>query len=146
MSPPPEKHTPSMSLGTGMPGSTTATSAPAFSRARTYRARAAAAAALVRTGDVRAMRGRGVTTQCYESRAERRSIDELHQHAVRGARMKERHHSLDTLSRHAVDELDAGARQAIERALQVVDDEADVVQRGSAPLRDEPTHAGGRIG
>ena len=64
------------------------------------------------------------------------AIDELNEHAVRGAGMKERDQTLDPAARRVIDELDVLVRQAHERAREIVHDEAEMVQRGPATLGD----------
>jgi hypothetical protein len=68
------------------------------------------------------------------------AIDELDQHATRGAWMKERHEALDPATRRVIHKLDALVSQAHERASKIVDDEAEMVQRRAAALRDEARH------
>ena len=68
------------------------------------------------------------------------AIDELYEHAVSGAWMKERHETLDAAARRVIDKLDALVRQAHERASKIVDDEAEMVQRRASALGDEARH------
>ena len=68
------------------------------------------------------------------------AIDELDQHAVSGAWMKEGHETLDPAARRVIDKLDALVRQAHERASKIVDDEAEMVERRAAAFGDEARH------
>lgn len=74
------------------------------------------------------------------------AIDQLNEHAVRGTRMKERHKTINSLARRAIDKLDAVRGQANERGGEIVDDEAKVVKRRATAFGDEAGHAGLRVG
>src|SRR3954470_10613958 len=74
------------------------------------------------------MRGRVIASMLA------RDLEELDEHAARGARVNEGDESLDASSRCAIDELDAVLRQAVERASEVIDLEADVMHRGAASI------------
>src|SRR5438270_10293657 len=59
--------------------------------------------------------------------------------------MQERDIALRAASRRSVDQLDAFARELIDRPGQVVDGEADVMHRGAAALVEEARDAGSRV-
>src|SRR5258706_9020037 len=72
-------------------------------------------------------------------------LDQLDQHAVAGARVKERHRALRPAPWGAVDELDALDPQAGELFREVADLEADVVE-ALAGLFQEAGHPGRVVG
>src|SRR6267143_5784604 len=74
------------------------------------------------------------------------ALEELDKHATGGTRVKKSHLPFRALARRAVDELDAGRGQAIERGHQVGDLETQVVHRGAPPLGQEARHARLRVG
>ena len=73
------------------------------------------------------------------------AIDQLNEHTAGDARMKESHESFDAAARRVIDQLDALRGQASERARKVIDDEANVMERGAAALRYEASDTGLRI-
>ena len=73
----------------------------------------------------------------FRSSREAGAIDELYEDAVRRAWMKEGHEAFDTATRRVIDKLDALVRQTHERAGEIVNDEAEMVQGRAATLGDE---------
>jgi hypothetical protein len=72
---------------------------------------------------------------------EARSIDQLDEDAAGGPGMEEGHVALDPTPRLAVDQLDSSLCEGGEGTAQIVDHEANVVQRRLAPLGEEAGHA-----
>src|SRR5690242_19694747 len=140
MSPPPEKSTPSMSAGMAAPGSRTTTSAPRSRSVCTYRSRAARFCGVRAAETVSAIRGRPIAFMLTSE------LEQLDEHATRGAGVQERDASLDAVPRGAVDQLDAVCGQAVERAGEVRHREAQVVHRGAPALGHEARDAGVGVG
>src|SRR5687768_745271 len=145
ISPPPVRHRPSKTSGSGSFGKIAIGSAPARRIASRYCSRATAFRFEVLPDKVSAIRGftnsmvfgLAVTFRCSR---EAGTIDELDEHAISGAWMKEGHKTFDPAARRVIDKLDALVRQAHERASEIVDDEAEMVQRRAATLGDEARH------
>jgi hypothetical protein len=68
-------------------------------------------------------------------------LDELDEHATRRARVEEGDQTLGANARRSIDQLDPFAQQAVKRAREVRDLEAEVMQRGAASLRQESRDA-----
>src|SRR5687768_11403849 len=132
ISPPPVRHRPSKTSGSGSFGKIAIGSAPARRIASRYCSRATAFRVEVLPDKVSAIRGftdsmvfgLAATFRCSR---EAGAIDELNEHAVRRARMKERHETLDAAARCVIDQLHALVRQADERPREIVDDKAEMV-------------------
>ena len=77
----------------------------------------------------------------FRSSRETGAVNELYEHTVRGAWMKEGNETFDAAARRVIDKLNALVRQAHEGAGKIVDDEAEVVQRRAAAFGDEARDA-----
>src|SRR5688572_2931767 len=137
MSPPPVRHRPSNSSGAGSFGKIAIGSAPARRIASRYCSRATAFRFEVLPDKVSAIRGFtnsmvfGLAVTCQFSR-EAGTSDGSDEPAISGAWLKEGHKAFDPAARRVIDKLDALGRQAHGRASEIVDDEAEMVQRRAA--------------
>src|SRR5258705_1499478 len=151
MSPPPLRHRPSNSSGIASAGWTAIGSAPARRIASRYWSRATTQRGAVCPHRVTAIRGpihvHGIRFSGARGglAAHALAIDQFHEHTVRRARVKECDETFDATTRRVINELDTLAREANERAREVIDDEAEVVQRGPSALGHEARDAGVRI-